>query len=68
MEWREVASGNGYVPHQLIAAIHAQAKDKLKFQKDGQALKDVVIPKDFKKPSEMLSYVEKRHKRELHCS
>jgi hypothetical protein len=68
VEFREVVTGNGYVDHQVIAAIHAQAKDKLKFQKDGQALKDVAIPKEFKLSSEMLSYVEKRHKRELHCS
>jgi hypothetical protein len=31
MEFREVVTGNGYVDHQVIAAIHAQAKNKAKF-------------------------------------
>jgi hypothetical protein len=65
LEFREVATGNGYVDYQVIAAIHAQAKNKAKFQKDGQKLDEVVVPAEYKLPSEMLEYVEKRLRREL---
>jgi hypothetical protein len=62
VEFREVAKGNGYVEHQVITAIHSQAKDKAKFLKEGQAENegrgDPCV--EYKLPSEILGYVEKR--------